>query len=655
MIMNNTIQNVKLESPIFLSTVSNNVDTNTVKINSVDELCTLICNNTWSPATYKNNKRLLVNFNTTQIIGLDIDSGLSIADCISKLSGFQFIVAPTRNNMVEKNGKIEERYRVILFLNGTISDNATYNNTWESILKILPQIDKAARDCSRQFFASQFIHSVHEGLRYPVIKNTPPKPAVRLVPNGKYPIPKSVNQFMTVGVSENWNKHLFVAAKQLQEAGFELDDAISTLELMQNPNYSGHLDNADLKTIKSAFNTPGKYNPLIEWPVMITSKNGVEFPDPSNQNNFMFLANDILKLDIKYNELRNCIELGEKSWDDMDLSFFRMKCRDFNLKPTQELLDDVIRHIAYNNKYHPLKKAIEDTVWDGHDYIEDLYKTITIEGEELPIYRTYLRRWLIGMVRKIYVPKTQTNVLTFLGNQSIGKSLWLEKFSIIPNIFNESQVNPDSKDDKIRCTNTLIWSISEIDAVTKKSDAAALKSFLTDSTFDIRSPYDKYAKQLTAVCSFCASVNERNFLVDSTGNRRFNIIPVLMLNKTHDINMFQVFAQAYALHLTGERHWFDYEEVQEINMINEEYMPATRTDYLVASIVPGEDQLNADELLTILGYKDSRNSFDFRMLGRSLSLIGIQNKRKVIQGHKYTVYLINKSETIANLLKAGGL
>lgn len=636
--------NINFSEPILLSTITDNVVAKTISVSNVDELCHKITTNTWSPSLYTGNRRVIANFVSTKLLALDIDGGCTIAEAQSRLFGFRYVIAPTRSHLKEKNGIVCERYRVILFLSELITDQTTYAATWNSAFQLLPKIDVACKDVARQYFSSLYIHTVQDGELFPVSKGLPPKAPTRALPPGKYPIPPFVDNFMKNG-SDNWNHNLFKVAKMLQESGYELEETLDLLSTMSNSQFSGELDRADIKTIKSAFSKVGKFDPQIPWPCTITTRGGAEVVDPVNQNNFLYLIEDVLKLDIKYNELRNCIEIDNRQWSDMDLSSLRMKCRDFYLKPSQEILDDVINAIAQKNSYHPLKDVIESTPWDGHDYIGDLFSTISIDGDTLPIYKTYLERWLIGMMAKIYTPGSQNNVLVFVGSQGIGKSLWLEKFGIVPNIMNEGPLDPTNKDDKLKTTNTLIWSISELDGVTRKKDVSAIKSFLTDGTFDIRAPYDRYSKQLKSVCSFAASVNENNFLVDTTGNRRFLVIPVKRLNKTHTVNMQQVFAQAYSLYRAGNRWWFEEEEIVQVNKENENYISNNRMDYLCTKIVAGTDQINADELLTVIGYKDARTPYDYGMLGRSLKAINIESKRVVVNGQKITVYYINKIET----------
>jgi predicted P-loop ATPase len=62
---------------------------------------------------------------------------------------------------------------------------------------------------------------------------------------------------------------------------------------------------------------------------------------------------------------------------------------------------------------------------------------------------------------------------------------------------------------------------------------------------------------------FGASVNEREFLQDATGNSRFWTLPVTHLDYNHDVDMQQLFAQLKVCLDRGEQWWLtDAEEAQ---------------------------------------------------------------------------------------------
>jgi predicted P-loop ATPase len=71
--------------------------------------------------------------------------------------------------------------------------------------------------------------------------------------------------------------------------------------------------------------------------------------------------------------------------------------------------------------------------------------------------------------------------------------------------------------------------------------------------------------------SFSGSVNDKEFLNDSSGSRRWLCFDITAIQYNHGINMDNVFSQAYALLQTGFQYWFDGAEIQEIAANNEQF------------------------------------------------------------------------------------
>ena len=94
--------------------------------------------------------------------------------------------------------------------------------------------------------------------------------------------------------------------------------------------------------------------------------------------------------------------------------------------------------------------------------------------------------------------------------------------------------------------------LAEIDATFKKTDQAQLKSFITKQYDNIRLPYAREARKYKRKTVFCATVNDHQFLSDSTGSTRFWVVSVpkcpsgkATIDFDHDIDMQQVWAQLY--------------------------------------------------------------------------------------------------------------
>jgi len=91
-------------------------------------------------------------FLTTNLIGLDIDDNITLTDALERLRtrGWKFGVYTSFNH--QKSGV--DKFRVVLELNGYISDPTTYRNTWEAIHSNFLGLDAQCKDVARLFFHS---------------------------------------------------------------------------------------------------------------------------------------------------------------------------------------------------------------------------------------------------------------------------------------------------------------------------------------------------------------------------------------------------------------------------------------------------------------------------------------------------------------------
>jgi predicted P-loop ATPase len=113
---------------------------------------------------------------------------------------------------------------------------------------------------------------------------------------------------------------------------------------------------------------------------------------------------------------------------------------------------------------------------------------------------------------------------------------------------------------------------------------------------------------------FCASVNDRAYLVDPTGNTRFWTIPVTSINYTHDIDMQQVFAQALVLLEQGEQWWLTAAEEAALEAVNLQYRAVNVVRDLILDFVqvdplsPQVERMTAVELLRRIGIDRPTNA-----------------------------------------------
>jgi hypothetical protein len=223
--------------------------------------------------------------------------------------------------------------------------------------------------------------------------------------------------------------------------------------------------------------------------------------------------------------------------------------------------------LADQNLFNPVSEWIRTRPWDGVDRLPEFYGTLVHrEGYPVHLKEALVRRWLLSAAAAVLMPCDFhcRGVLTLQGPQAIGKTAWLN--SLVPDpamrqrlIKSGHHIDPSNKDTLVTAVTHWITEIGELDSSFKK-DIARLKGFITESTDKVRRPYARADSEYPRRTVFCASVNDANFLVDTTGNSRWWTIPVTAVKHDHGIDMQQLFAQIAVLYEGDEQWWLTPEE-----------------------------------------------------------------------------------------------
>ncbi|SEQ45805.1 virulence-associated E family protein [Nitrosomonas ureae] len=243
------------------------------------------------------------------------------------------------------------------------------------------------------------------------------------------------------------------------------------------------------------------------------------------------------------------------------------------LNPGQVL--SYLEVIGDRNQYNPIADWICNKPWDKKDRLESFYETLTERQNYPPPVKKYLLyRWLLSAVAAALKPEgfKARGVLTLQGPQSIGKTSWIS--ALVPdqilrdkNVKLDHHLDAGNKDSLLTAITHWIVEIGELDSSFKK-DIARLKGFLTSDHDKVRRPYGRANSEYPRRTVFCATVNEENFLVDSTGNTRWWTIRVDKVDYKHKIDMQQLFAQLVEDFYRGEQWWLTPHEEEMLEMLN---------------------------------------------------------------------------------------
>lgn len=255
------------------------------------------------------------------------------------------------------------------------------------------------------------------------------------------------------------------------------------------------------------------------------------------------------------------------------LAFIKSECAKFYY-PT-ERVGDFVTFLADKTPFNPVAEWIISKPWDGVHRLPKMLDTVQSFGTQTAKNKL-MTRWFISCVAAAFRPNgiSAHGCLVFQGKQSLGKTFWFK--SLVPEsmgvIADGLMLRPDDKDSVKQIVSNWLCELGELDATFRRSDIAQLKSWLTRDRDTIRRPYaareSTYARR--TICF--ASVNPREYLHDTTGNRRFWTVECKNINWNHDIDTQQFWAEVYEnLYLAGEQWHLKPDEMEYLTESNKDF------------------------------------------------------------------------------------
>lgn len=248
--------------------------------------------------------------------------------------------------------------------------------------------------------------------------------------------------------------------------------------------------------------------------------------------------------------------------------------------PTNHCIEYLMQ-IGDKNPFNPAATWIDSHPWDGESRLDEFYDTI--QSEDIELKKIILNRWMISAVAAVYEPNgiSASGVLVLQGAENLGKTKWFKKLAdddaIIKYRQDGMRLDPSNRDSVMNCVRNWLVELGELDATFRRADLSALKAFITADRDVLRLAYATRESEFPRRTIFFGSVNPRQYLHDTNGNRRFWTIECESVNHNHTINMQQVWAEYKVLYDNGEPWHLKQDEYLLIFEKNKDY---ESTDYL---------------------------------------------------------------------------
>ena len=221
-------------------------------------------------------------------------------------------------------------------------------------------------------------------------------------------------------------------------------------------------------------------------------------------------------------------------------------------------IERYIDKIAADHEYNPVIEYFENIKWDGKQRISEVFQILRIPDEDF-LSRALIKKWLLQTAAMPYnqVPVLDDKhavqaygaegVLTLQGEQGAGKTSFFRKLALY--WFEEgARLDDSDKDLRRRAITAWITELGEVESTFKKSSVETLKSFITQSIDRFRLPYGRADIEGARITSMCATCNGTGFLADTTGNRRWFIIPLtgkIDLDALGNLDVEQLWAEYF--------------------------------------------------------------------------------------------------------------
>lgn len=286
---------------------------------------------------------------------------------------------------------------------------------------------------------------------------------------------------------------------------------------------------------------------------------------------------------------RERLHVPYEAWlgaDDRRLSHYINKTFDIR---SEGMIKNALTEVVHMNSFHPIKMYLEDLDWDGVKRLERLFIDY-LGAEDTHYVREVTKKMFVAAVKRVYEPGCKFDeMLVLVGAQGAGKSSLLAKMG--KGWFSDSLKTFDSKEGGEHLQGTWIVEIGELSAM-KKAEIEEVKGFLSKRDDRYRVAYDRVVTEFPRKCVFFGTTNNKDFLYDPTGNRRFWPVDVSTDRqvKSHfteldDLGVDLLWAEALSLYKCGETLLLDKETYDEAQRQQESHFDTDAREGIIAEFL----------------------------------------------------------------------
>ena len=247
---------------------------------------------------------------------------------------------------------------------------------------------------------------------------------------------------------------------------------------------------------------------------------------------------------------------------DVDIKYLLLYFEQNYGLTVEKKIEDAVKVIANENRYHPVCDFLNSLVWDGTERIRFCLHHFL--GADTDDY-TYeaLRLFLLGDISRVFTPGCKFEImLCLVGGQGSGKSTFFRLLAVNDDWFSDDLKKLDDDNVYRKMQGHWIIEMSEMIATANAKSIEEIKSFLSRPKETYKIPYETHPADRKRQCVFGGTSNTLDFLpLDRTGNRRF--VPVMVYPERADVHILddeaasrayinQMWAEAMEIYRSGD-------------------------------------------------------------------------------------------------------
>lgn len=347
---------------------------------------------------------------------------------------------------------------------------------------------------------------------------------------------------------------------------------------------------------------------------------------------------------LQYDEFSDVVLLnGKPLTDNTERRLWLNICAVTSLKINKLFFGDVIRDMAYRNRFHPVREYIEavQPQWDNVNRCET-WLIRTVGAPDTPYIRAVSRIFAVAAVKRIREPGCKFDeILVLEGPQGYFKSSLIAAMSPEENWFSDTfQVGMSIKEAMETFKGRWIIEAPELSRM-NVSEIEHVKTVLSRRTDRARPAYGRNSEDMPRHIVSAGTTNSEQYLRDPTGNRRF--LPV-KCTKPADVawleaNRDQLWAEAALREMGGEsirlpeELWAEAAEEQMKRMVEDPY-----ADVLADKLGGLTGQIDPAVVWALLAVPIERRHGAQSKMGDAMKRLGFEKRQLRDRGQRVTKY-----------------